>query len=35
VLELATQLGDLGVDPAAVGLDLGLTRTTTTDAATL
>ncbi len=33
--ELATQLGDAGVDAAAVGLDLGLTGTTATDAATL
>ena len=33
VLELAAQLGDLGVDAAPVGLDLGLTGTTATDAA--
>ena len=31
--ELAAQLGDLGVDAAPVGLDLGLTGTTATDAA--
>ncbi len=33
--QLAAQLGDLGVDAATVGLDLGLTGTTATDAATL
>src|SRR4029079_8419869 len=32
--ELAAELGDLGVDPAAVGLDLGLTGATATDALT-
>src|SRR4051812_21388382 len=31
--QVAPQLGDLGVDPAPVGLDLGLTGTTATDAA--
>ena len=35
VAQLGAQLGDLGVDPAAVGLDLGLTGTTATDAAAL
>ena len=30
--QLAAELGDLGVDPAAVGLDLGLTGATATDA---
>ena len=30
--QLAAQLGDLGVDPAAVGLDLGLTGATAADA---
>ena len=34
VLQLAAQLGDLGVDPAPVGLDLGFTGTTATDTAT-
>ena len=34
LLELAAELGDLGVDPAAVGLDLGLTGATATDAVT-
>ena len=33
LLELAAQLGHLGVDPAPVGLDLGLTGATATDAA--
>ena len=33
--ELAAQLGDLGVDPAPVGLDLGLTGTAAADAAAL
>ena len=35
VRQLPTQLGDAGVDAAAVGLDLGLTGTTATDAAAL
>ena len=34
VLELAAELGDLGVDPAPVGLDLGLTGAAATDAVT-
>ncbi len=33
--ELAAQLGDLGVDPAPVGLDLGLTGAAATNAATV
>ena len=32
LLQLAAELGDLGVDPAPVGLDLGLTGTAATDA---
>ena len=32
--EVAAQLGDLGVDPAPVGLDLGLTGAAATDAVT-
>jgi hypothetical protein len=35
VRELAAQLGDLGVDPAPVGLDLRLAGSTATDAAAL
>ena len=35
VAQLAAELGDLGVDPAPVGLDLGLTGATATDAAAL
>jgi hypothetical protein len=35
VRELAAQLGDLGVDATAVGLDLGLTGSTTADTAAL
>ena len=35
VAQLGAQLGDLGVDATPVGLDLGLTGTTTTDAAAL
>src|SRR5690606_22959455 len=33
-LQLAAELGNLGVDPAPVGLDLGLTGATATDALT-